>query len=321
MNKEKLNELLHLYVLNELSDSEKEIVENHLMESDEYKREYEELKKFYSSIQKNKPEELGDEKLNDFRKELFEKIEEEKTKESAWNKIASSFKHILFGNYTPAYSLALTLLLGFFLGYMIFSSSRTETIPNFKSNEVDLDAIDKNEMNISNIRFKNPFGDEGVIEFTFDAIKPISYKGNIDDPRVQRLLATALTKSENPGVRIRTVNTLSSQTSKVVLRDPKIKTALINALKTDENDGVRREALNALMKYPYSEDLRDAFLFALANDSNPGIKVGAINALAQMKMEGKSIDDELKNVIDNKLDKGSDNFIRLKAASLIQEVK
>ena len=134
-------------------------------------------------------------------------------------------------------------------------------------------------------------------------------------------MAAALTKSDNAGVRIRTVNTISSQTSDVILRDPKIKVALINALKTDENDGVRREALNALMKYPYSEEIRDVFLFVLSNDHNPGLKVGAINALAKMKLEGRSIDNQLKNVIENELVDGENNFIKLRAASLIQEVK
>lgn len=321
MKDEKFKELLHLYIMDEISDKEKEVVENHLMESDEYKKEYEELNKFYSSISENKPEQLSDEILADFRNELIENIKEEANKESVLDKVTNSVKKIFFGNYSPVYAMATTLFVGFLLGYVAFSSSTTQNLPELNPNEIDLDAVERNEMNISNIRFQNPFGGEGDIEINFDAVTPISYKGKIDDPKVQRLLAAALTKSDNAGVRIRTVNTISSQTSDIMLRDPKIKVALINALKTDENDGVRREALNALMKYPYSEEIRDAFLFVLSNDQNPGLKVGAINALAQMKLEGRSIDNELRNVIENELVGGENDFIKLRAASLIQGVK
>lgn len=321
MNKEKLKELLHMYVLDELDEKEREIVENHLMESDEYKAEYEKLKKSYSSIEENKPEHLPDEILKQARADLRSSIRIEMNKESLWAKIRNELSEFFSGKYTPVYGMAVMLLAGFLFGYIVFNSSSPELINTDNPNEINLDAIDNNELNISNIRFQNPFGGEGDVEINFDAVKPISYKGNVDDPVVQRLLAAALTTSDNPGVRIRTVNTIASKTSNVVLKDPKIKTALINALKTDENAGVRREALNTLMKYPYSVDLRDAFLFVLSNDSNPGIKVGAINALAQMKLEGRSIDSELKNVIDNELGGDENEFIKLKAASLIQEVQ
>ncbi|MDZ7764244.1 MAG: HEAT repeat domain-containing protein [Melioribacteraceae bacterium] len=319
MNKEKLQELLQLYVMNELDNEQKEIVENHLMESDEYKREYEELKKFYSTISGTKPEMLSDDKLNEFRSELLNKVELEKNKESLSTKFVNSIKQLIFGNYAPAYGMAVTLLFGFLLGFVIFNNSTSRF--NTNETEIDLDAINRDELNISNVRFQNPFDNQGKIEIKFDAVRPVTFKGDIKDPRVQRLLAAALTKSDNPGVRIRTVNTLSSSSSEVTVQDPKIKSALINALKTDENDGVRREALNALMKYPFAEDIRDALLFVLANDTNPGLKVGAINALAQMKYEGRSIDNELRNVIENELKSDDENYIRLRAASLIQEVK
>ena len=321
MNKEKFLEMLELYVLDELSEKDREFVENAMMESDEYRKEYESRMKFHYAVLESKPEELDENTLQNSRKVLFNTIDSETKSKTAKSNTKLFLDFIFFGNHKTAYAMATTLLVGFFLGYIIFNSSTVNVLPKTNPNEVDLDAFDEKDINISNIRFQNPFGGEGDVEISFDAIKPISYKGKVDDPQVQRLLAAALTESDNAGVRIRTVNTISAQTSDFALRDPKIKVALINALKTDENDGVRREALNALTKYPYSEDLRDAFLFALSNDLNPGIKVAAINALAEMKMQGRSIDNELRNVIDNELSTGKDNFIKLKAASLIQEVK
>jgi len=320
MKKDKFFELLELYVLGELDEQDNEFVENKIMESDEYKAEYESLKKFYSVVKESRPESVDDNTLENFRKELFNMVEIEKEKVKPKNRFASLFEKIFFGNYRIVSAMATTLLVGFFLGYILFSSLRVPVLSSSNSNEIDLDAIDKNEVNISNIRFSNPFTGEGEIEISFDAIKPISYKGDISDPRVQKLLAAALTTSDNPGLRMRTVSTLASQTKRTDFVDPKIKEAFIKTLKTDLNAGVRREALNALMKFPYDDELRDTYLFVLANDVNPGLKVAAINALAELKLQGRSIDNELQNVIDNELENGDQQYIRLKAASLIQGV-
>lgn len=320
MKQDKFLELLELYVLGELDERDKEFVENKIMESDEYKKEYDSLKTFYSAVVESKPEPVDDNSLQNFRKELFNTIESKNEKAKPESKLSTLFDRLFFGNLKIASAMATTLLVGFFLGYVIFDSSSPIIPKGTNPNEIDLDAIDRNEVNISNIRFNNPFTGEGEIEINFDAIKPISYKGNLSDPRIQKLLAAALTTSDNPGLRIRTVNTLATQTENNKMVDPKIKAALINAVKTDNNAGVRREALNALMKFPYDDQLRDTYLFVLANDVNPGLKVAAINALAELKLQGRSIDNELKNVIDNELGNGDQEYIKLKAASLIQGV-
>ncbi len=318
MKIEKFRELLELYFLDELDQEKRELIENKILESDEYKREFDSYQKFYSVIQNSKPKSIDEKKLENLRKELFNTIEAEQTSQKTSTDKKSFFDFIFLSNYKAVYAMATTLLVGFFLGYIIFSSTTAPPIQKLAENEIDLDAIDRNEINISNIRFQNPFSDEGEIEIRFDAIKPITYKSSLNDPNMQRLLAAALVNSDNPGVRIRTVNTLALQSSQETLYDPKIKSALITALKTDENAGVRREALIALMKFNYDNEIREAYLYVLANDSNPGLKVAAINALAELKLQGKSIDDEIKNLIENELSNGENRSIRLKAASLIQ---
>ena len=321
MNEEKLQELLQLYVIGETNEDESLIVENYLLESDAYRQEYEILKKM-QSIVTNSREGIRDEKvLIDSRRALLNKIKTIEKEESAFTRLLNQFNSFLTGGYRPALSAAFTLVIGMLAGYLIFSSPESSTIqPVNNTSEINLDALENKGVNISNIRFNNPLGDDGEIAISFDMIKPVNFTGNIKDPRIQNLLTTALTTSDNAGVRIRTVNTLSANTEAGVMRDSKIKSALIAALKTDENAGVRREALNALKNFPYDTEIRDAYLFALANDTNPGIKVAAINALGELKLQGKSIDDELRRVIENDLGTAEDSYIKLRAASLIQEV-
>ena len=55
MKIEKFRELLELYFLDELDQEKRELIENKILESDEYKREFDSYQKFYSVIQNSKP--------------------------------------------------------------------------------------------------------------------------------------------------------------------------------------------------------------------------------------------------------------------------
>ena len=131
----------------------------------------------------------------------------------------------------------------------------------------------------------------------------------------------ALLTSNNPGTRLKTLNTIASQTDENFIPDPKVKKALITSLKIDDNPAVRREALNVLKKFPYSEDIRDAFLYVLTNDDNSGLRVAAINALSDLSIAGISIDEKIKNELIKRAESDENEFIKLRAASLLREVK
>ena len=44
---------------------------------------------------------------------------------------------------------------------------------------------------ITNVRFEQPAGNNGEVQFTFEAVKPVTMKGNINDPKIQMILAQA----------------------------------------------------------------------------------------------------------------------------------
>ena len=209
-----------------------------------------------------------------------------------------------------------------FIGYLFFNNNAMQSNIIDTPKSINVDDFQDNDVKIQNIKIPAMLGGSGKVEISFDAIKPISYEGTADDPMIQKLLASALVTEKNPGIRLRTVNAISSQVgTDKSLPDPKVKNALITALEVDENPAVRKEALNTLMKLPFDTDIRDAFLFVLSNDRNSGMRVAAINALAQLKIEGTSLDDKILNVLNNKAENDKSDFIRLRAASLVQEVK
>jgi hypothetical protein len=320
MNDKRYNELMQIYLLNEISAEEKIELENYLLENDKAKKEFEEMKKLHRTFASNRPVPLSDRVLDESRQTLLRRIRAEETQESGFTKFINSIKNIFAANYKYALSGVATLAVGLFLGYMFFSPSQPRLMVE-DQNQFDIDKIRNGGIDISNIRFNNQFADNGDIEFSFNAVKPVTYKGNISDELTLKLLAMALISSDNPGIRLKSLNTIASQTVKNITPDAKIKSSMISALKTDENAGVRKEALNILMKYPFDDEIRDAFLFVLQNDRNSGMRVAAINALTDLKQQGKSIDQEIRNVLSKQAESAENNFIRLRAASLLQEVK
>jgi HEAT repeat protein len=120
---------------------------------------------------------------------------------------------------------------------------------------------------------------------------------------------------------LRSLNTLIKQSKKSEFKpDLKVRDALISAMKVDENPAVRREALRALLKYPVDDKIRDGFLFVLSHDTNSGLRVAAINALLDLNIQGKSLDKKILEELNKKAETDDNDYIRLRAASLLREV-
>lgn len=320
MNKEKFIEQAHLYLMNELDENERIEFENIMLENDELRNEFESIKVLFNTITENRPVEVDEKLLVSARNSLLRSLRNETETISVKNKIIEWLKNIFVSNYKLAFGGIGMMIIGIVVGYLVFSVGPQQPMIQ-TSNPVNLDNLTNSSTKITNIRFPSPFSENGEIEIAFDAVKPISYKGTADDPMIQKLLATALVTESNPGLRLKTVNAISSQIeSESISVDPKVKTSLITAMEVDENPAVRREALNALIKFPFDDKIRDAFLFVLSNDNNAGMRISAINALAELKVQGKSLDEKIIEVLSRKAQYDESNFIRIRAASLVKEV-
>ena len=321
MNHTKYTEDLRLYLLEELNDEEKLRLENHLLECAECSAELEELRRLDLALKQSKPNMPDEFALETARKNLWNEIVIEKEKKSFNERTVDWVKR----NLSPAYRFVLgsaaALAFGFLLGYLIFSGapSRNQMIPLNISN---VDELMRNDYRFSNIRFdENPSASGEEFEITFDAVRPIKIKGKPDEELIKNLMISALTTSENPGIRLRTINRISSNSGQYLGQDPKIKEALITAMVGDENPGVRKEALNVLMQYPIDEKIKEAFLSVLSNDPNSGMRVSAINALVKLKMEGRTFDEEVTNTLESNAANDKNKFVQLRAAALLKEAK
>jgi hypothetical protein len=317
MKEEKLNELIQLYVLDELTGSEKAEVEEYLKNSESARIELKKLQTLFSTFTDNRPSELNEDKLIASRQNVLRQIRIEESRESILTKIVRWLEQLTVSGYRLAASTVSAVLIGILLGYLFFSSEAIETPSNNSSESINIDNIVKSGGSLSNIRFDaDPVS--GSIEISFNAVKSHTYKGSLDDEEVKYLLAAALLNNKNPGSRLRTVNTIVEQTAVIKDQDPKIKSALIKSLKSDANPAVRKAALAALKNYTYDEEIRDAILYVLSNDTNSGLRVNAINTLAGLKIEGISIDDKIKNELNKQLANEENGFIRYRAAALLE---
>ncbi|MGA7836341.1 MAG: HEAT repeat domain-containing protein [Ignavibacteriaceae bacterium] len=315
MKHKKYLEMMELALLQELNDAELEELHKHLIECEDCQFEYDKLNDFYKALDKLDKRETDEFTLQNARRELRLALDKEISKRSFFEKIADGVKNFSFYNYRPLIAGASSLVVGIFMGYAFFHSGAEN---NFNSTA----QIDPTSTKITNVRFVQPAGNDGEVQFTFEAVKPVTMKGNVNDPKIQMILARALLNEKNPGSRFNTVSAIANQTeySKGTV-DPKIKSALVSTLKLDSNPGVRKRALTALLNLPYDQQIKDALLYALVNDSNSGIRIAAINELTSATMEGNKFDEETLKILKQKSQTDDNEYIRIRAASLVKEAQ
>jgi HEAT repeat protein len=158
-----------------------------------------------------------------------------------------------------------------------------------------------------------------MVEFTFDAVRPVKMMGSVNDPQIQKVLTHAMLNDDNPGVRLRAVNAITAP--RVEQPDNELKAALILALKTDPNAGVRREALNALQRYPPDNAVKNALLHTLLTDKNPGLRIAAINGFDSLRARGQSADQSIVSALRNRMLSDDNTYIRMRAKTVLQEAR
>jgi len=119
------------------------------------------------------------------------------------------------------------------------------------------------------------------VKVQYDTRSPASVEGSVSDPKVQDLLLYAAKSNENSGVRLNSVDALTSKAD-----DPRVRETLTYALRYDSNPGVRLMALDGLGSYVKDDiRVRNAVLEALLNDSNLGVRSGALHALEPVRAD------------------------------------
>jgi hypothetical protein len=319
MDHEKIKELINLSIYDELNEDEKVLLEEHLLHCEACRSENEEVKKLDGLLANLKLPEIDNRILKEARFELRAAIKKERSRKSFWESLLENINQLLTRNYRFAFGSIALILVGIGIGYLLFMNKENIGAAQF-INAAQSDPFERNNIKIKNLRFLDADASDGEVSFTFDAIKPVTMKGKVNDVIIQKVLAHSLINEQNDGVRLRTLNAISEQTINKDLPDAKVKTALITALKYDGNAGVRKEALNVLKKYSADEEIIEALLYVVKNDSNSGLRVAAINSLSELKFSEKEFSPEMLDLLKQKSQNDENQYVRIRAKSILQEV-
>lgn len=316
MKHHQYHEWLQLSFYNELHDEEKMLLEQHLQSCSECRKELEELQAFHATLADAGAFEPDEKLLSEVRQDLRVLLRSKRTGTSLRDRL-SELTAGLLPHYKIAFGGLAMLGVGIVAGRFFFSPMQPQ--PNLAQQVRDdkFTPTLEGEPRITNIRFMDSDATDGEIEFTFDAVSPVHIKGNINDERVQKVLAHALVNDQNPGIRLRSVNAFAAQAQHGNAPDRDVKAALILAAKTDGNPAVRKEALKTLQRFPFDNDIKQTYLHVLMRDTNPALRIAAINALDSARVS--AADEQLREVLRTRVQSDENSYVRLRAKAVLEE--
>ena len=330
MKHAQFKEWLHLSAVDELNDDARRLLDAHLGGCSECQNELKELLKFHSVIAKNPPVEVTDRMLLEARQQLHLSLLEYRLRKPFWERVAHWAQDFVVREYKIAFGGIAMAALGVFVGYLIFFQPQKveEKAPRIETPVVGqamqpnsgAESFTQGTTRTSDLHLIDAGGNDGTVEFTFEAVTPMHVRGNINDDKVQKVLARALVNEENAGVRLQTVNAIASQGPEHKNFDPEVKAALISALEGDDNPGVRQQALRVLMHQTLDNEIKQALVYTLAHDKNSGMRIAAINGLAAASMDGHHLDQDILTIIKQKINSDKNNYVRRQARTVIEEV-
>jgi hypothetical protein len=321
MNHKRYDEFIYLYIYGELRKKDLIEFETHIKKCVKCQEEINELKLLMGLLNNYEYFQADDKLLEEARSELSRSLDTEKAKPLLWDRL-SEFIYNVFPNYKLALGGIVLIVIGFFAGYLFTHSTKYEV----QSTPVSTPIVTSfgeplsPSPRIANVRFINTDDRSGEVELTFDAVMPVRLKGRMDEPNVQKILATALMTEQNPGIRLQSVNaiTIDDHISKL---DDELLDALISAVRYDKNTGVRREALMALQPYEADRRVRGALFDVLAHDESAGLRITAINILTNWNKENFYGDSLLVKLLKLKITNDSSNYIRMRSHAFLKEIQ
>jgi len=302
-------EMIQFYLYDELENDKKKLFEEHIKICNECVIELESYKNLFAKVSGDSQSAFDTKLLTETRLELRGLLKAQKIKipfTIKFKEIINSFLHKPYG---LAFSATAILLIGVFVGYLLYNTPST-------INEQNVSNIN-DQLKIQNINFIDSDPSDGSVEFTFDAINPGHIKGKIDDPELQSILTYALLNEQNPGTRLNSINVINAVNSSGM--DEEIKQTFISVAKYDQNPGVRREALNALNEIPADEEIKNTLIYVLLNDTSSGIRIEAINNLVRVSNQGISFTKNDLSMIREKMNLDKNNYVRFQAKNILKE--
>jgi hypothetical protein len=317
MNHNEFREKLPLLLYGELDNGEMKELQLHLDQCAHCSKELEQLEKIQSTIDSAHLPRSSEQLLNEARIELRAALRNERTRKT-WKDIWTEKLQGYLPVFRISFAALASMAFGIIIGYKAIEPAGQPEQEHRSATSMPISETQQSpqsfgEMQITNVKFEDADASDGNVEFTFEAVRPMRYKGSINDANAQKVLTYALVNEQNPGIRLHAANALNA--NQLRKPDQAVKNALIHALRDDENPGVRMEALTALQKFEIDEEIKQAILHVLVSDTSPGLRIAAIKSIEAERM----MDHEVVKVL-REAQTDDEEYIRLSAKKMIQEV-
>lgn len=309
MNHNECKELIPFYLYEELDSEKKKLFENHIKSCQDCASELESYKNLFSEISEDSKTSIDPKLLIEARSELRGFLRAHQNNMSSSNNIKHFISSFFYKPIGLAFSGFSLMLVGLFIGYLVFNSPVIEKIKTGSDNSA--------QVRVQNINFIDPDPSDGEVEFTFETVQSDRMKGNINDTELQKILTYAVLNEQNPGTRLNSINVINA--NQIQKPDDEIKSTLIAVAKFDNNPGVRIEALKSLNKLPADEGIKNTLVYVLLNDTSAGIRIEAINGLVDASKTGISLNQKDLVSLRDKIKTDDNNYVRFQAKNIIKE--
>lgn len=310
-------ELITLFHFGELSEKDSKALLRHVEECAFCKEEFEEAGKFKQLLSLEKTEELSEDFIKDVRLEARAALRYEKRGTNFIRQFIEPLMNYFRLNYRIIFGGATLLVVGFIGGYFMFSSTKPDKGPQDSLNPLPF--FISNNFGLSNVRLISNSNNGEGLEIAFTATKEFTIKGGLDDEYVQKILLYSILNSDNPGVRLNSINVINEQKKQTA--DTDLRDALIIAAKFDKNTGVRREAIKTLKNFPFDNQIKNAVLYVLSNDENSSLRIEAINFLMEAKKNGFNFDNDVYSVFKQKVQSDDNDYVKFQIKSVLDGKK
>ena len=123
MNHNQYQEWLQLSMYDELYDDERQLLDMHLQLCTECRTELDELKKLQTVLGKYQPVENTEALLQEARSQLRVALRQERTRGTFWDSVVDTIRETIMPQYKAALGSVALLVVGFFVGYLMFVQS------------------------------------------------------------------------------------------------------------------------------------------------------------------------------------------------------
>ncbi len=315
MTCQEIDQSLALHGYGELSEAERDAVEEHVASCERCRRTMTELRGIQGLLAQHSPASPPPDLLVRSRLRLEEALDRE---QMSWRTLFRSWFGVATAHPARVMSALTLVAFGFSVGWLLRPRvGPVPAAPGASSTGAAAAAMTGGTLGgarISSISQVAPDPETGQLHITLNAEKGMTLEGSLDDPQVRQVLVYTLKSYDNPGIRLDTLNAIGSDGG----GDPVVRDALLYALEHDNNAGVRLQALHTAAKSKWAPETAQALVEAAEKDSNAGVRGAAVDALVQQVSAGH--DQDLVPALERLAESDSDRYVRLKSQTALQQL-